>query len=275
MSAHDHFEAGRLADAITAMTAEVKANPTDVARRSRLFAYLCFAGELERADRQLDALGAQDEALERGSRVYRNLLASESHRRRIVEGKEAPFLPPDAPLHATKRRDALLAFQSGDAAGGSRLLDEAAEVSPALPGVADARAFSSIRDADDVLGSVLEVYAGGRSLWLPWERVRSLTLAAPRQLLDLLWAPAELEDADGSQAAVHVPVLYAGSHAFAAEAVRVGKSTEWVATQGVTRAQGQRILDAAFADDAEDAGSEIAVLSLRSLSVSAASPGSD
>ena len=34
MTAHAHFEAGRLADAIAAMTAEVKAHPTDAERRS-------------------------------------------------------------------------------------------------------------------------------------------------------------------------------------------------------------------------------------------------
>ena len=51
-----HFQAGRLSEAVTAALAEVKARPGDTARRLFLAELLCFAGELERADRQLDVV---------------------------------------------------------------------------------------------------------------------------------------------------------------------------------------------------------------------------
>jgi type VI secretion system protein ImpE len=273
VTAQELFQAGRLADAVQAMTAEVKANPADVERRYRLFAFVCFAGDLERADRQLDALGAQDPQLEMSGRVYRNLLASEMRRRMAFEANDDPMLPPDPPEHAVRRKEALAAVRAKDAAGASRLLDEAAAASPDLSGTADGRRFTSIRDADDLLASVLEVYAGGRYLWLPFERIRSLTLSAPRHVLDLLWASASLEDVDGTQASVHVPALYPGSWTSGVDAIRMGRATDWTAASGVQRGAGQRIFDASFAPGAPDDG-EIPILSLRTLELAAAGSSS-
>jgi type VI secretion system protein ImpE len=273
VTAQELFQAGRLGDAVQAMTAEVKANPTDVERRYRLFAFLCFAGELERADRQLDALGAQDPKLEMSSRVYRNLLASEMMRRQAFEAADAPMLPPGAPDHATMRKEALEAIRAKDSAAAARLLDSAAAVSPDLAGTADGRRFTSLRDADDLLASVLEVYAGGRYLWLPFERIRTLSFTAPKHVLDLLWASATLEDADGTSASIHVPALYPGSFASGVDPIRLGRATDWNGSGGVQRGCGQRILDASFEDAGpSDEPAEIPLLSLRSLELAAPGP---
>ena len=69
-----HFQAGRLADAVTAALAEVKANPGDTARRVFLAELLCFTGEFERADRQLDVIGDQDPGAALGLALFRQLI---------------------------------------------------------------------------------------------------------------------------------------------------------------------------------------------------------
>jgi len=270
MSAIEHFQSGRLGDAIQSQTAEVKAHPTDVDRRYLLFAFLSFAGELERADRQLDALGAQDAQLEIGSRVYRNLLASEMCRRRVFESGDDPMIPKNAPRHVMLRHEALAASRGGDGALARKKLDEAAEASPALAGSAEERAFSSVRDSDDLLASVLEVFAGGRYLWLPFENIRTLTVAKPRHVLYLLWAGAEMEEYEGERATVHSPALYFGSNASANDAIRLGRATDWNDDHGSARGQGQRILLASFTA-AADGGTEeeIPILALRSLRIRA------
>src|SRR5438477_11261648 len=56
MNPQELFRAGRLADASKALSAELCDNPTDVRRRTFLFELLCFAGEYDRADNQLDVL---------------------------------------------------------------------------------------------------------------------------------------------------------------------------------------------------------------------------
>jgi type VI secretion system protein ImpE len=274
VTAQELFQAGRLTDAVQAMNAEVKSHPTDPDRRTCLFAFLAFTGELDRADRQLDVLGTQDPKMEIGSRVYRNLLASEQDRRNAFEKTSEPMLPPDPPDHARQRVEALKALRANDEGAVERHLDAAADASPALAGAVDGRAFSSIRDADGLLGSVLEVFAGGRYLWLPFERIRSITIESPRQILDLLWIPTKLEDVDGTRAQVHIPALYPRSHGAGVDAIRMGRATEWVSFSGALCGVGQRILDAAISQGEAGRGAEeIPILALRELRFSPEASG--
>ena len=50
MTAQSLFKAGRLGDAIGALSAELRDNPTDAQRRTFLFELLCFAGSFDRAE---------------------------------------------------------------------------------------------------------------------------------------------------------------------------------------------------------------------------------
>ena len=60
MKAQELFRAGHLAQAIGALSAEVRDNPGDTRRRTFLFELLCFAGESARADKQLEVLRLRD-----------------------------------------------------------------------------------------------------------------------------------------------------------------------------------------------------------------------
>ena len=53
--AQELFRAGRVAEAIDALGAELRDDPTDAQRRIFLFELLCFAGNYARAEKQLDA----------------------------------------------------------------------------------------------------------------------------------------------------------------------------------------------------------------------------
>ena len=74
MNAQELFRAGQLADALKALSAEVRDNPTDARRRTFLFELLCFAGEYERADKQLEVLGQAGPSSEIGVLLYRSAL---------------------------------------------------------------------------------------------------------------------------------------------------------------------------------------------------------
>ena len=56
MSASALYKAGKLKDAIDAQIQEVKAKPGDQARRLFLFELLAFAGDLEKAKKQIEVL---------------------------------------------------------------------------------------------------------------------------------------------------------------------------------------------------------------------------
>lgn len=264
MTAHEHFHAGRLEDAVAAQTAEVKANANDLDARFFLFALLCFKGELERAELQLDFISHADKSLQAGSALYQSLLAAEYERRKVYREAAHPVFPPDPPAGLERRLAALHHLLAGDEKGAEQALDEANETALVSAGKLNGEAFDGVRDCDDILAGVVEIYAGGRCLWMPWERIRKLTLGEPRNPFDLLWAKAELEDADGSQATVYLPATYEGSWEQPEEAVRVGRTTEWIEWgDGLFRGAGQRILLSASGEQER----ETPILTLRTLEI--------
>jgi len=243
MSAEEFLAEGRLEPAIEAQIGVVKSRPTDADARYLLFALLCFNGEWERAVRQLDALSVQDEKIQAGSLVYRHLLASELDREAVFQGEGRPLLPDDPPGHASQRIDALEMVLSGDHQAAEKAIDEAVAEQPEVAGTVNGSAFVALRDQDDLLGSVLEVFAGGRYLWMPFERLQKLEITEPVHLLDLLWLPASLEDSDGTVASVHIPALYPRSATAADEVVRLGRRTDWLDLDGcLFRGLGQRVI---------------------------------
>jgi type VI secretion system protein ImpE len=246
MNGKELFQAGRLREALAAQTQEVKSRPEDASSRYFLFTFLCYAGELERAETQLDALVHQDQSLLGAAAYFRNLLSSELERQRVYRGEGAPVLPPDAtPPHVQKRADALRLCAAGDASGAAAALQEAEASTPSVSGRLNGAAFRSLRDCDQLLGPVLEVFAGGRYLWVPFANLRRVEPRGGRKDLDHLWLPAEMEDASGRTASVNLPLLYAGSAAHADDEVRIGFSTDWLDWGGVVfRGQGQKLFAA-------------------------------
>ncbi|MFN8179160.1 MAG: type VI secretion system accessory protein TagJ [bacterium] len=268
MSAQELWKSGRLAEAVEAQTSEVRSHPADPERRYFLFALLCFAGDLERASRQLDALGVGDERLQGAARIYRNLLASEADRHRAFTGEGKPTIPEDAPESLRQRVEALGASHDGDGGKVAALIEHAVSAEPAVSGTVDGSPFAHLADTDELLGPTLEVFAGGRYVLMPFSRLRRLEVPAPQHVLDLLWVPARLVDADGTDANVHLPVLYEGSHAAAAEPIRLGRGTEWYETGPVVRGLGQKVLTLTGSGLAED---DRSLLSVRELTIAAPS----
>src|SRR5205823_12093242 len=77
MNAHDHYRTGKLREAVKAALEDVKSHPTNSGMRTFLCELLCFTGDLERAERQLDALGEQDPDVMIAISVFRQLIRAE------------------------------------------------------------------------------------------------------------------------------------------------------------------------------------------------------
>ncbi len=269
MTARELFDQGRLDDAISAQNEVVKTNPTDLDARHELSVYLCFAGNLDRAFLQLNTMSQQNPELATSSHVYRSLLIADLQRRKAYREDVSPLLPPECPPPVEARLRALRARRAGDHEAASEALRRAAEEERNRPGKLNGETFAGIRDYDDLLGSVLEVYAGETYLWMPFEHIRKLEISAPRHLLDLLFIPAEIEDMNGAEASVHLPTTYEGSHLSEDGRVRIGQKTDWVEVPGVGLCGiGQRVLFSAT----ESATRESGLLDVRSLEFEVAAP---
>ena len=192
MDANDLFQAGKLQEAIEAQVAVVKANPADQGKRLFLFELLAFAGELERARRQIDALQPNEIELQAALAEYRGLLDSEDARRKVFhEGTQPKFLTQPQPEHIRLRLEALAHLRADRRTEAAECLAQAAEATPTLGGRLNDKPFDSLRDCDDLFGGVLEVFAQGSYFWIPLEKVELIETKPPDSLAICSgWPPA-------------------------------------------------------------------------------------
>lgn len=231
MNASDLFKAGKLQDALDAQLPEVRANPADQGKRLFLFELLAFAGDLDRARRQIDAIQYDQPELVAAVLSYKNLLDAEEQRRRLFRDGVAPKFFGEAPEHVHWRLEALNRLREDRPQEAAQCLEKAVESTPAIKGQLNDKPFASLRDCDDIFAGVLEVMAPGGYYWVPLEQIETLTLKTPAFPRDLLWVPARLELAD-SGGNVFLPSLYPASHEHSDEAVKLGRATDWKEVSG-------------------------------------------
>lgn len=243
------FDAGQLDAAIEKLLAEVKANPTDVSRRTFLFELCCFAGQWDRALRQLDVVGNQDTNAAISVMAYRGNIEAEREREAFFANGTAPHFLIEPPAYIDSVIDAVNCVREGKYAEARAKLDEAEGERPAFSGFIDNQEFGDFGDYNELTGSVLELIVKGQYSWLPIEQISTLEIAEPKSLRDLIWAPARIEARDGTVGEVHIPTLYAGTNKHQDDQVRLGRSTDWEELpEGIYRGTGLRV----FLIDGED-----------------------
>ncbi|MEX2176528.1 MAG: type VI secretion system accessory protein TagJ [Pirellulaceae bacterium] len=250
MTAEAHFAAGQLAEAIAAQVQAVKAAPLDAGLRTFLFELLAFAGEWDRADKQLQALGQEDAERGWGISVYQNLLAAEKARRQVFAGGAKPEVFLDAPVFLAQRWDAIAQLSVGQSAAALELLQRSDAAAPPVRGTLNDQPVENLRDADDLLAPILEVMVLRDYVWVPWSQIRELEVEPPKHPRDLLWAPARLVLADGEQRRCYLPALYPGTYAESDDALKLGRLTDWRVPEddGPVRGVGQHLFAAGDRD---------------------------
>jgi type VI secretion system protein ImpE len=236
------YKAGQLTEAIDAMSEEVKSNPTDQAKRGFLAELLCIAGDLERADKQLDVLSKQDPQAAVGLGVFRQLVRAEQARQQFyAEGRVPEFIvPPDDQVRSYLEASILLREnQPGQAV---ERLHEAEEKREPVSGTCNGQSFDDMRDLDDLTACIFEVLTNnGKYFWVPMRSVSSVEFQPPERPLDVLWRRAHLFVTDGPEGEVFFPAIYAETGDAPSDQARLGRSTDWIGGDGApVRGQGQR-----------------------------------
>ncbi len=244
MTAQEAFQAGRLAEAIGLATESVRSKPTDADARSFLAALLCFAGEWERADKQLDSVNIQKTELALGVSLVRQLIRAEQSRDAFFVSGRVPEFTGEPPHHLELALRASIELREGESEAAAELLAQSEAERPEANGVHNGQLFSSIRDLDDLLSCACEVLtSNGKYYLVPWERIRLLEFKAPEKPLDLLWRQARMVVESGPDGDIYVPVLYHGSNASTDEPIRMGRGTDWIGAEpGPIRGIGQKML---------------------------------
>ncbi|HEX7359181.1 MAG TPA: tetratricopeptide repeat protein, partial [Bryobacteraceae bacterium] len=91
MDAQQLFKAGKLSETISALNQHLRDDPADLRSRTFLFEALCFAGDYDRAEKQLDIVEREGEKESLiGTLLYRAALAAERTRQEMFEKKSYP-----------------------------------------------------------------------------------------------------------------------------------------------------------------------------------------
>jgi len=228
MGPKELFQAGKLDEAVAALGAEVRDNPTDVRRRTFLFELLCFQGEYDRAEKHLHLLADSSPDAQMAAVLYFSALHAERVRCDLFAKKDYP----SAPVSETSRG-----------------------------GTLNGEPFESLEDADPRIGPRLELFAAGAYLWIPFEHIESIEVQAPQRLRDLLWIPALVRTGPAFRGTelgeVLLPVLAPFSFKHADGNLRLGRATDWHEVDGQRIPVGQRL----FSTDEID----IPILELRKV----------
>jgi len=227
MKADDLFKAGQLQAAIDAQIADVKASPADHGKRLFLFELLSFAGEWDRAKRQVEAISYPDPDRIATVLKYKTLLEAEEHRTRVFrDGVMPEFLMPP-PLWMSHRLQAIASARVGDWATATAELAKANEMAAPINAQLNGQPVEDLRDGDDRFGPVIEAFAQATYYWIPLEQIETLGMNPPKTPRDLIWFPAKISLKDGPEGDIFLPTRYPGSAASTDDNIRLGRGTDW------------------------------------------------
>lgn len=236
MDAEALYKEGKLNEAIASLNADIRKAPTDVRRRTFLFELLCFAGDFERAQKQLAVMAKSEPEGSTGIMSYQQVVGCETARSDMFAKDGLP-----------------------------EGLSEARPVKGRLNG----EPFELLEDGDPRIGARLELFVAGQYQWIPLEHLSSVTMQPPRRVRDLLWITASIAGGDPLGGAdfgdALVPALSPLSHSHDNDLVRLGRVTEWVdLDDGTEIPVGQKML---LVD-----GEDFPMLEVRDLEIEGPSP---
>ncbi len=243
MNTHELYEVGQLDEAVQAAVEDVKKHPADAGKRGLLAELLCFAGDLERADKQLDAVGKTDPDAMIVISMFRHLLRAETARREFYEQGAVPEFIDKPSEEMQLRLEASIRIREDDPQGAAEMLAKAEEMRPAVACECNGKAVDDFRDLDDLTGSFFEVLtSNGKYYWIPINRVETVEFRVPERPREILWRPAHMVVRGGPDGEVFLPALYAGSHTQSDDQARLGRFTDWTGGEGSpVRGIGQRV----------------------------------
>ncbi|KAB0642370.1 type VI secretion system accessory protein TagJ [Burkholderia latens] len=216
-------------DALKAQTIEaVRQRPSDPSERWLLFQLLCIDGDWERALRQLQTWATLEPEGTARAQLHRGLIESEMFRTEVFAGTRTPgFVDEAMPAWIDQLLQANVRLGAGDVAGADALREAALDAAPASRGEsAEMGDFAWLTDSDTRLGPVCEMAVAGGYRWIPFARIKSVTLTPIGTLTDLVWRPATLILRDATVLRGYVPTRYPGSEHGPA-AVRLARETRW------------------------------------------------
>jgi type VI secretion system protein ImpE len=239
------YVAGRLEEAIAACLITVKGHPSDIGARLFLSELLCFQGDWERAEKQLDAVTRQSHDDGLLALLMRQLIRGEILREQVFMEGRSPQLVGELPPDAKLQLELCIALRDQQKAESIALVESAQGARVPVSGLCDGIAFDDIRDLDDRMAGILEVItATGKYYWVPWAAVKELVFSKPERPVDLIWRKASIDVDNGPEGEVFIPVRYPCPKSEGwDDQLRLGRASSWAGDEpGAVLGLGQRMV---------------------------------
>lgn len=228
MSAEELLREGKLDECLQALQDQVRKSPADARLRVFLFQLMCVLGQWERAVNQLKVSAGMDAATLPMVQAYREAIRCELYRTEVFAGRRSPLLFGDPADWVALMLEALQLGARGEVAASQDSRGRAFELAPPTTGRMNGKPFAWIADADPRLGPIAELIINGRYYWVPFTRIRNITMEAPVDLRDVVWAPAHFVWANGGDAVGFIPTRYAGSVESGDHGLMLSRRTDWL-----------------------------------------------
>jgi type VI secretion system protein ImpE len=264
LTAQELVAAGDPQAALQLLQQQVRDRPADAKLRVFLFQLLCVLGQWERAMAQLVVCGELDHGTLAMVNTYHEAIKCEAVRAAVFAGKTTPVVFGQPAAWVAMLVEALSQDAQGNLPQAQRLRADAFEQAPTTAGSLNGEAFDWIADADSRLGPVLETVLNGRYTWVPFDALSSITVEAPEDLRDMVWAPVHLTFNNGGDSVALVPTCYTRTREQPDGRLKLARATEWLPCGPEQYAGlGQRILSTSSI--------ELGFLEAREIKLSAAS----
>lgn len=223
---------GTLEDWVKRTVNEVKSKPSDIALRQHLFNLYCLQAEWAKAMRQVETLLQLEPEFKRQGELYKNLILSEKIREGVLAGQREPGTVEDSqPEWIKDLLQANALYAENDLQQGETLRRKVLDVAEARSGQSEHKGeFNWLADGDDRLGPVCEFICAGGYRWVPFAHLEMITVQEPQQLIDLIWAPAQII-VNGKSWHGYLPSRYPVSLE-EDDAFKLGQKTEWRQVNG-------------------------------------------
>ncbi|AAM85129.1 ImpE family T6SS protein Cts1E [Yersinia pestis] len=192
------LKSASLTEMLADVIATIKAKPTDTDTRELLFKLYCIDGSWQKALLQLETLTQLLPEFTKQAELYKNLILSEKMRDEVLAGKRSPgTLGNDLPEWVALLQQANQLHHDGDHQQSEALREQALQQAPESIGESAATGcFAWIADSDGRMGPVCEFISAGGYRWIPFAEIQSLTVSKPKNITDLIWAPAQVKVKD-------------------------------------------------------------------------------
>jgi len=136
------------------------------------------------------------------------LIECELKREQVLSGQKEPICfgePSDWLAYYVK---AYQQYNDNNITQANKLLQEGAELAPAISGIINDQPFQWLSDGDVRFGPSIEVMLNGGYYWLPLEYVADINFEPVEDLRDIVWRPANLILKNKGQLIAFMPVRY-------------------------------------------------------------------